>query len=190
MPKIWNETIEAHRRAVSDAALDATAALVEENGLLAITMSQIAERAGIGRATLYKYFSDVQAVLVAWHERQITQHLEHLAAVRDGAGSVSERLEAVLRAFAQISHHRHDEQLTAVLHRGGYVLKAHQQLTELIRDLLDEGAKTGDFRDDVAAGELASYCLHALSAASSLPSKAAVSRLVDVTISGLRPQNR
>src|SRR5215212_6500884 len=41
--------------------------------------------------------------------------------------------------------------------------------------------------DDVAPDELASYCLHALAAASSLPSKAAVRRLVTVTVAGLRP---
>jgi hypothetical protein len=34
---------------------------------------------------------------------------------------------------------------------------------------------------------LASYCLHALGAAGSLPSKAAVHRLVTVTLAGLQP---
>lgn len=53
--------------------------------------------------------------------------------------------------------------------------------------LLSEGAETGELRDDVAPDELASYCLHALAAASSLPSKAAVRRLVTVTLTGLRP---
>jgi hypothetical protein len=47
---------------------------------------------------------------------------------------------------------------------------------------------TGDFRDDIAPGELATYCLHALSAASSLPSKAAVRRLVSVALAGLHPK--
>ncbi|RUV80905.1 TetR/AcrR family transcriptional regulator, partial [Mesorhizobium sp. M5C.F.Ca.IN.020.14.1.1] len=78
MPKLWNETIDAHRRAVRDATLDATAALVAERGLLSVTMAKIAEETGIGRATLYKYFRDVEAILVAWHERQVTGHLEHL----------------------------------------------------------------------------------------------------------------
>lgn len=45
---------------------------------------------------------------------------------------------------------------------------------------------TGDVRDDVAPDELANYCLHALTAASSLPSKAAVRRLVAVTVAGLQ----
>jgi len=71
VPKLWNETIEEHRREVREAILDTTVALVAEHGLLSVTMSQIAEETGIGRATLYKYFPDVEAILLAWHERQI-----------------------------------------------------------------------------------------------------------------------
>src|SRR6266700_7593935 len=59
VPKLWKETIEAHRREVGDAILDTTAALVAEHGLRSVTMSQIAEETGIGRATLYKYFTNV-----------------------------------------------------------------------------------------------------------------------------------
>ena len=47
--------------------------------------------------------------------------------------------------------------------------------------------KRATVRTDVATEELASYCLHALGAARSLPSKAAVRRLVEVTLAGLRP---
>jgi AcrR family transcriptional regulator len=41
---------------VRDVIVETTAALVAEHGLRAVTMSQIAEDTGIGRATLYKYF--------------------------------------------------------------------------------------------------------------------------------------
>ena len=75
VPKLWTDTIQAHRREVRLAVLDVTAALVAEHGLRSVTMSQIAEKTGIGRATLYKYFPDVEAILLAWHERQITGHL-------------------------------------------------------------------------------------------------------------------
>ena len=189
MPKLWNETIEEHRRAVRDAILDTTWALVAERGLRSVTMSQIAEETGIGRATLYKYFPDVEAILVAGHQRHVAGHLEHLAELRDQAGDAGERLEAVLEAWALISHHRehHGNELAALVHRREHVARAQQQLNELIRDLLTEVAATGDVRDDVAPDELASYCLHALGAASSLPSKAAVRRLVRVTLAGLRP---
>ena len=183
--------MDAHRAAVRDATLDATAALVAEHGLPSVTMSRIAEETGIGRATLYKYFPDIDAILAAWHERQISGHLQQLAAIRDQAGSAGERLEAVLRAYALIQsgqHDHHGSELAALLHRGEHVVRAQQQLHNFISDLLAEGAKAGDLRDDVAPSELASYCLHALTAASSVPSKAAVHRLVAVTMAGLRPQ--
>src|SRR5206468_3765320 len=182
MPKLWNDTIETHRREVRDATLDTTAALVAQHGLRSVTMSQIAEKTGIGRATLYKYFTDVEAILVAWHARHVAGHLQYLAEVRAQAGDAGDRLEAVLEAYAFIVHEHHGTELAALLHRGEHVARAHQHLSDFIQALLTEGAKTGDLRDDVAPDELANYCLHALTAASSLPSKAAVRRLVTVTL--------
>jgi AcrR family transcriptional regulator len=191
VPKVWSETIEGHRREVRDAILDSAAALVAERGLSSVKMSRIAEKTGIGRATLYKYFSSVEAILTAWHERHVTSHLEHLAGVRDQAGTPVERLKAVLESYATIiSHEHHGTELAARLHRGEHVARAQQHLRDLVRDLLLEGAKAGDLRNDVAPDELASYCLHALAGASSLSSKAAVRRLVTVTLTGLRPNGK
>jgi AcrR family transcriptional regulator len=187
MPKLWNDTIEAHRRDVREAILASTATLVASQGLQAVTMSQIAEEAGIGRATLYKYFPDIEAILLAWHERHVSSHLEHLGQIRDQSADAGARLEAVLEAYALICHERHDTELAALLHQGEHVARAQQQLSDLIRELLTEVAKTGNLRTDVAPGELATYCLHALTAASGLPSKAAVRRLVAVILRGLRP---
>ena len=190
VPKLWRETIEAHRRDVHDAVLDATAALVAHHGLLSVTMSRIAEETGIGRATLYKYFPDVEAIVLAWHERQITDHLNRLADVRDQAGTAARRLEAVLEAYAIISHDsrgHHDAELAAIMHRDDQVIRAEKELRLMIRDLVAEAAEMGEIRDDVAPDELVSYCLHALTAASHLPSKAAVRRLVAVTLTGMRP---
>ena len=192
VPKLWNETIEAHRREVRDAILSTTARLVAEHGLRSVTMSQVAEETGIGRATLYKYFPDVEAILLAWHERQVTGHLRQLAEVRDQAGDAGERLEAVLEAYALISqqsHGQHDTELVALLHRGEQVARARQQLRDMLGALLAEAAEAGAVRDDVAPDELAGYCLHALAAAGSLPSKAAVRRLVTITLAGLRPSS-
>ncbi len=190
VPKLWTQTIETHRREVRDAILDTTAALVAEHGLLAVTMSQIAEQTGIGRATLYKYFPDVEAILRAWHQRQITAHLAYLADVRDQAAGAGERLEAVLEAYALLSRDsrgHHDTELAALLHRDEHVARAQRRVHAMIRDLLTEAAKTGDVRDDVPPDELANYCVSALTGAGSRRSKAAVRRLVLVTLAGLRP---
>jgi len=195
VPKLWNDTIEVHRREVREAILETTWALATEHGPSSVKMSEVAEKAGIGRATLYKYFPDVEAILAAWHHRQIRRHLAHLAEVRDQTSDPGKRLHAVLEAYAHIckrrvQHHRrgpHGPELATLLHRSDEVVLAQQQLHHLIRELLDEAARAGDIRHDITPDELASYCLHALTAASSLRSSAAIRRLVTVTLAGLRP---
>jgi AcrR family transcriptional regulator len=188
VPRLWNKTIEAHRREVHNAILDTTATLVAEHGVLSVTMSRIAEETGIGRATLYKYFPDVESILLAWHERQIAGHLEHLAQLRDGTGDAGERLGAVLEAYAgHAKRGQHGSELAVLLHRDEQVGRAQRQLHDMIRDLLIEGVQSRAVRDDIAPDELASYCLHALDAAAGLPSTAAVHRLVKVILAGLRP---
>jgi AcrR family transcriptional regulator len=175
---------------VRDAALDAVAALVARDGLRAVTMSQIAEDAGIGRATLYKYFPDVDAVITAWHERQVAVHLGQLVAARDHAGGAPDRLATVLQTyagFARESHGHHEVEPAASLHAGAHVARAHDHLRRLMHDVLADAVASGQVRDDVGVDELVGYCLHALSAARDLHSEVAVQRLVAVTLSGLRP---
>lgn len=186
MPKLWNETIEAHRSAVRDATLDTTAALVAERGPTGVTMSEIAERTGIGRATLYKYFPDVESILVAWHERQVGAHLAQLLAAAPGADAAG-RLAAALGAYAMIHYEHPVHELAAAVHRGEEVGHAERHLTDFLAGLIGEAAAAGHLRDDVAPAELARYCLAAATAARGLPSQAAVRRLVQVTLAGLRP---
>ncbi len=188
MPKLWTDTVDEHRRAVREAAIDATARLVAGHGLASVTMSQIATETGIGRATLYKYFPDIEAILIAWHERQVSAHLDQLTLITSQAGSPGQRLEAALHAYAQIVRARpHGTDLTALLHRGNHVAQAHDRLTRLVGDLLTQAARSGDIRDDIPPAELAAYCVHALGAAACLRTEAAVRRLVAVTCAGLRP---
>ena len=188
VPRLWTETIADHRHAVRDAVLDATAALVAEHGLAGVVMSRVAERAGIGRATLYKYFPDLDAVLRAWHERQVGRHLEQLVGAVDSAGSDPRaRVEAALHAYAS-SAGAHDGSPSAVsLHGRGHVERALEHLRDYVGGLLSDGVRTGCVRGDVPAGELAGYVLAALSAAVGLPDAAARERLVEVVLAGLRP---
>ena len=190
MPRLWTETVDSHRRAVRDAALDAAAALVARHGLRGVTMSQIAEGAGIGRATLYKYFPDVDAVLVAWHERQVGAHLDQLVAARDHAEDAPGRLTSVLATYARIAretHGHHDVELAAALHTDAHVARAHDRLRRLLHDVLTDAVTAGHVRDDVPVDELAGYCLHALSAGRDLRSDDALERLLALTLAGLRP---
>jgi AcrR family transcriptional regulator len=187
VPKVWSETIESHRQVVRDVILDTTGYLVAEHGFLYVTMSHIAEQAGIGRATLYKYFPDVESVLTAWHTRQVAGQLEHLQGVRDRTVRADERLKAVLEAFAILHYDRQASDLDVVLHEKEHVAHASRHLKNLIKDLVVEGVASGQIRSDIAPAELAGYCLHALKAANVTSSKAAARRLVNVILAGLQP---
>lgn len=182
MPRIWNETIAAHRDAVRDATIDATAALVAEHGPTGVTMSRIAEASGIGRATLYKYFPDIESILVAWHERHIDGHLRHLAQAAEAAAP-RERLAAVLRAYARHLHaHPDGTELSALLHRGDHVARAQARLRDFLADLLRDAAARGEVRGDVPPRDLALFCLHAATAAAVSPPD----RVVTLTLSALQ----
>jgi AcrR family transcriptional regulator len=193
VPRLWNATIDEHRRTVHGAILDAAAALVAEHGLTAVSMSQIAAEVGIGRATLYKYFPDVQAIVVAWHERQVGEHLTQLREAGTRAGSPGERLRATLQTFAQLSASRHGAalghgpELVVPLHRAAHMHQARDEVHGLLTEVLDAAAAEGEVRTDVPAWELAVFCTHALAAAGNLPAPAARERLVEITLAGLRP---
>jgi len=190
VPRLWSETIDDHRRQVRAAIVSSAAALVDEHGLMGVTMSHVASRAGIGRATLYKYFPDVESILQAWHERHIEDHLAQLAEIRDQPGDAGQRLLAGLTAYAKVCRLRHrpgSQELGALLHSDDRVNSAEHRLHEIFRGLLADAVAADAVRNDISVDELANYSVHALGAARGLRSEAAVRRLVDLTIAALHP---
>ena len=194
--------------------------LVAEHGMAAVTMSQIAEVTGIGRATLYKYFPDVEAILNARHEEEISQQLEHLAQARDRDAAPGKRLAAVLATYAEILHERmraHDDMHphprtsrptdVASAHGAahGHAQHAHEigtighrghsevaqrRLAKFFEDVLTDAVRTAEVRKDVDTGELVTFCLHALAAARALRTRTEIASLVDLTLSALRGPTR
>jgi AcrR family transcriptional regulator len=192
VPKLWTETVEKHRQEVREAILDATGSLVQSRGLLAVTMSDIAEATGIGRATLYKYFPDVEMILSAWHQRHVEAHLAELRRIQQRTADPVARLQAVLRRYADICRKRRrygDDELAAVLHRSAEVRKLQRQLLDLISGLTGDAAEAGAVRQDVPAEELANYCVHALAAAGN-SSTTAIDRLLEVVWTGITSTRR
>ena len=192
VPRLWSSTIAAHRQEVRDSILDAAGAIVSERSLLSVTMSEIALRSGVGRATLYRYFPDVEAILLTWHEREVAGHLERLASIREQDGDAVDRLEALLGAYAVLAYQSragHDVATVVATYRHPHVTRAHGEVVAMIHDLVEEATAGGRVRTDVSPAELARYCIHAVGAARNLRSRAAVGRLVMVTVDGLRPRS-
>jgi putative hemolysin len=77
-------------------------------------------------------------------------------------------------------------ELSALLHKPEHVAEAQSQLLELFADLISAAAAAGHINRVSEADELAAYCVHALGAAVTLTSDAAVQRLVNITLAALR----
>ncbi|QYG94210.1 TetR/AcrR family transcriptional regulator [Iamia sp. SCSIO 61187] len=185
MPRVRTGTIAGHRREVRDAILDASARMVGAGGLHSVTMAGLAQEAGIGRATLYKYFAGVDEVLVAWHERLLEEHVRALRAEVEGQPDPAEQLVRGLRAYTELTAHEPSEAAGA-LHGRGHAQGSADEVESLFTDLIDAAARHGAVRDDVAPRELAVFCIGALGGARHLPSKAAARRLVATVLEGLR----
>lgn len=185
MPRIWADTIDTHRRQVTDAILDATAALIAQHGPMSVAMAAIAERAGIGRATLYKYFPDVESILVAWHARDFAGHLHHLEAL-------SERDDLTLAdvtAFVckQRQHHAHDtaaELMGTLAHSvAGFAQHiedvVHKEVLAALTKLLAAMIKSGEVRSDIKPSVLAQWLFHAVHAPATLDDRAVAQLVTD-----------
>jgi AcrR family transcriptional regulator len=194
MPRIWADTIDTHRQQVHDAILDATAALIAEHGPLSVAMSAIAERAGIGRATLYKYFPDVESILVAWHARDFAHHLERLQSLSADETASRERVAELILEFR--AHHRHGRSdivgvLAHTVAGAEQVLDdtAWAQVVEAITRLLAGLARRNSVRGDYAPDLLARWLLHTVHAPAELDDQAVAQLIVD-SLAPPRPPRR
>lgn len=183
MPKLWDNSIATHRTAVRDSIMSATWDLVREHGLAGTSMSRIADHVGISRATLYRYFPDVDAIVAAWHAGQVGGHIAELREVADATTEPEERLAAVLSRYAEIRRDLpHSTELATLLHQGTHVEHAEQQVLDLLSEAISAAAEIGRVRDDVAPADLARFCLYALAAGGRSPG----ADLVPVVLAGLR----
>jgi AcrR family transcriptional regulator len=199
MPRIWTDTIESHRQQVHDAILDATADLVDEAGPMSVTMSAIADRAGIGRATLYKYFPDVESILIAWHSRQFGDRLAQLGVLR--ASPVVSLDDLVAFALQQRTHRRHHGS-SGVVGNLAQALAApspkmpdsvEEHVVGALSDVMDQLARRGEARSDVGVDVLARWVLHCIHAPVDIDDGALATLLkasLAATRAGPRPARR
>lgn len=108
MPKIWGETVADHKDRLRATIVESAVALVAERGRADVSMSAVAERVGIGRATLYNYFRDVDQILATYvvgqYDRQHAVLDERLADVDDPLEELRISLELVIGYFATAEH--------------------------------------------------------------------------------------
>ncbi|MEO5709002.1 MAG: TetR/AcrR family transcriptional regulator [Nocardioidaceae bacterium] len=88
--------------------LEVSGEIVVEHGVEGITTRAIASAAGLPVASLYQYFADKEAVLLALVERDIAEMDAQLAADLATLRTISVRslVETTMRAFVKVYHQR------------------------------------------------------------------------------------
>lgn len=84
--------------------LEAAAAVCAERGMDGASMDSIAERAELGKATLYYYFSTKDELHAAMLESAAEQFFTELARVKTSFDSLPEMLSALLDAYTRFCH--------------------------------------------------------------------------------------
>ena len=104
-------------RETVDAILDAGARVFAKRGFAAGTTNRIAEVAGVSIGSLYEYFPNKEAILVALAERGLQQMLSDVESLLASARARSEAPEALLRSFvtAMLEVHERDSELHRIV---------------------------------------------------------------------------
>ncbi|ARQ69595.1 TetR/AcrR family transcriptional regulator [Streptomyces marincola] len=130
---------------LATSVLDAAAAVLTERGTNA-SMADIASAAGVGRATLYRYFPTREALLAALSEAALDELAERIAAARLDTVPIAEAVARLTRAFLGTG-----SRYTAFLRPGGAAAghEVDRRLGRPVLALFRRGAAEGTLRGDV-----------------------------------------
>lgn len=97
--------LQSRGQATFDHILDATARLIDELGLEGVNTNTIAKAAGVNIATLYQYFPNKRAVLLALFQRQAERRVSRAQALLAGIGRSPDwpaRIDAFVDGLAHL----------------------------------------------------------------------------------------
>lgn len=153
MPRIRAENIEAHKALVLRQALEAAQALFDEFGYEHTSLGDVAAAIGVGRTTLYDYFTDKEDLLATLVETSLPDTIAELLGSIPKGLSVDERLGEL--AIKTVEFVVSDPILGLVLHRElpalagetqDRIAAAHEDLSREFALLYRTGVQEGLFR--------------------------------------------
>lgn len=153
MPRIRAASIEEHKELTRREIMDAAVALFRAQGYQDTNLGDIAAYVGIGRTTLYEYFSDKEDVLVHVVEASLPGVMDRmLGDLPDDLGERERLGELIVRALEYVSN---DDDLGSMLMRQlprlsapaqDRIRLAHRRIEEEIVETCRRGVEGGEFR--------------------------------------------
>jgi AcrR family transcriptional regulator len=143
--------------------LEAAVQLHREMGFRKTTVADIARRASMSNANLYRFFPSKQAI----EEAVVADLFEQVCAAATCAahgGAALERLTAALRAISQLHEHRlktdsmqHELVAAAIGENWAVALSCTDRIRELVRAIIATGQLSGELRP--GSSMAMAYCL-------------------------------
>ena len=162
------------RQQTRDLVLDTALRLFNEHGYLGVRVEDIAQQAGVSRATFYKHFAEREQVLAELFERLLgagNEATPPASPEAPGSATVEELVvtaveDAVQRMLAQEDLARFVYSLPV---RHSALLRPEVRTTPpvfvQVTHLLEQGVHRGEVRDDIPVDLLARHVLAALETA-------------------------
>jgi AcrR family transcriptional regulator len=153
MPRIRATSIDEHKMLTRAALLESAKELIAAAGTAEIPLGEIALAAGVGRTTLYDYFTDRDDLIATLAEDELPGVVDALIANSSRTGSAAERLAEL--AVRTVEFVVSDTVLGLILHREAgrmgldaqhRIRAAHAHLADAMVGLYYEGVESGEFR--------------------------------------------
>ncbi len=176
MAESWEHTRLDHRSRQTASIAASALSLLGEHGGPALTMAAIANHADISRQTLYRYYKDVDAVLVGIAEL-VTSHDEAFALLVGEQPDPTSQLDLIANTATANGHaDQNTTALLAVLPPAGreIIAQHHARACDLLAQVLANGIDQGSFRNDLRPALDAPLILGLLAAAEPHASERAV----------------
>ncbi|MFE3228030.1 TetR/AcrR family transcriptional regulator [Nocardia sp. NPDC059228] len=182
--------LRADARSNRDQILTAAQQVFREQGV-SVSMKDIADAAGVGVGTLYRRFPDRGALITAAAHSYLSA-LADLAATADRESPTAwQALTRILRECAELRLGALAAAVEPTLHAD---IKSDPALTEVrttitdrIADLTARAHTEGALRRDVTPEDIARLMTLQIYAAPTEPYPAAINRVLDLLLDGLRP---
>lgn len=152
MPRIRAASIDEHKAITRGALIDAARDLIEEAGTAEIALGQVALAAGVGRTTLYDYFSDRDDMIASMVEEELPHVISDLIESVPTHQPVDQRLAAL--AAKTVEFVASDPVFGVILHREAgrmslaaqeRIRESHAQLSTEMAGLYMQGVTEGIF---------------------------------------------
>lgn len=172
MPKIIGESLASHRELTRARLFESLGSLMGEQSFESITMSQIAERAGVGRTAVYNHFADKEVLLLAYM-REVTSEFARVLKQRlEAEPDPLMRLRIYIRSHLQMIGRYHVKAGMGLRRQmsgqGASHLHDHAGLVgEVLIGILDEAMECGQIAEQNTLGAV--HLIHATLQGQRLP---------------------